>query len=94
MTTKLISSVLLTGLLASVGEHYPLVTVSCERTEPDVCYVGRVTEVQDHHFTLHELSTEAEWLDERRYRAADVSRLDFDGGYERALALVAGLLRE
>jgi hypothetical protein len=78
------------ALIRSAARHFPLVTIHLEITDPDVCYIGRPVEVTASSLQLLEVSPDAEWDDEpTRYRTRDVTRVDFGGSYEDALALVA-----
>lgn len=66
-----------------------LVSVFTERDIPDVCYIGRVSRFEDDSFTLDTITTGARWEDEQTLRYDAVTRIDFGGKYEQALALVA-----
>src|ERR1044072_2330334 len=76
-------------LLASVDKHYPLFTIHRERVHDDVCFIGRLAGMTPKTFTLFEIDDCAEWDGPHRYRFEDVTKVDFGGGYEEALALVA-----
>lgn len=84
-----ISVASLPELLASVNEHYPLFTIHRERVNDEVCNIGRLAAVTPKTFTLFEIDDCAEWDGPHRYRFEDVTKVDFGGGYEEALALVA-----
>lgn len=84
-----ISVASLPELLTSVAKHYPLITLHPERKKPDVCYIGPLISTTDRTFTIADLDCNAEWTGPRRMRFSDVTRIDFDGGYERALAVTA-----
>jgi hypothetical protein len=79
----------LPDLLTSVDKQYPLTTIHRELLNDQVCNIGRLTGITEKTFTLYELDASAEWFGSRRYRFADVTRVDFGGGYEEALAMVA-----
>lgn len=69
----------------------PMVAVHVEFYRPDICWEGRILNVDDKEVHLLEVSTEGVWLRKPRViDTEDVTRLDFGGDYERALALVAG----
>lgn len=79
----------LPDLLTSVDKYYPLTTLYRELINPDACIIGRVLDMAPKTFTLFEVDDCAEWIGPRRYRFADITRIDFGGGYEEALSLVA-----
>ena len=78
-------------LLVSVEQRYPLVTIHRERITPDECEIGRLKLASDGGYALRWITPEATWEhDYRTYRYSDITRVGFDGEYERTLALVAG----
>jgi hypothetical protein len=76
-------------LLASANERFPLITIHREIMNPETCFIGRVQKQTDKTVTLEEISPAAKWERTRRYNFKDITRIDFGGGYEEALALVA-----
>jgi len=80
----------LPSLLASIDRGYPLVTIHREWREPDVFVVGRVAQLGEDSFILRHVTAAGRWGDSGGYRYDDVTRVDFGGDYEDALALVAG----
>lgn len=84
-----ISVASLPDLLTSIDKHYPLTTIHREEISDEICFIGRLAGMTLKTFTLYELDDCAEWLGPHRYRFADITRVDFGGGYEEALALVA-----
>ena len=76
-------------LLTSIDRLYPLFTIHRELIDNDICFVGRLAGMTPKTFTLYEVDDCAEWLGPRRYKFSDITKLDFGGGYEEALALVA-----
>jgi hypothetical protein len=79
------------SILASIGEHYSLVVVHCETVDQDGCFIGEIDSICGKTFQLREIDREAKWAGVKRIRLDDVTRIEFDGGYETALAQVAGL---
>ena len=78
-------------LLLSANRSYPLVTIHREKVDPDVCYIGRVVQVEDGHVSLLEINPDATWETQpKQYRLRDITRVDFGGAYEDALHLVGG----
>jgi hypothetical protein len=76
-------------LLASISKRYPLITIHPERTRPGTCYIGPILSMTEATFTIDNLDCNAEWTGPRRLKFSDVTRIDFGGGYEEALALTA-----
>jgi hypothetical protein len=79
----------LPDLLKSVAKHYPLIVIHPERKKPDVCYIGPLISMTERTCTIEDLDCNAEWTGPRRIRLEDVTRVEFDGGYENALAATA-----
>ena len=84
-----ISLTSLPDLLESIGRSYPLITIHPEKVKPDVCYIGPLLSIAKATFTIDDLDCNAEWSGPRRLRFSDVTRVDFGGGYEEALAATA-----
>lgn len=84
-----ISVTSLSELLKSVAEHYPLITLHLERTKPDACFIGPLVSMTERTFTIEDLNSCGEWSGPRRMKFSDVTRVDFGGGYEAALAVTA-----
>lgn len=77
--------------LSQAAKSFPLVTIHHENDDPDVCWVGAVREVSDTEVLLLEIDPDAKWNRRpRRHKLATITRVDFGGGYERALYLVGG----
>ena len=64
-------------------------TLHVEKTKPDVCYIGPVVSVTEKMVVIEDLDCNAEWSGLRRMRLADITKIDFGGGYEEALAKTA-----
>jgi hypothetical protein len=78
-------------LLVSAGEAFPLVTVHLEKTDPDVCWIGKILEVADGKVSLREIGPDAVWEPiPAAYLTQEITRVDFGGDYEAALFLVGG----
>lgn len=79
-------------LIRSVAAAWPLVTFFAERDDPDLCYIGRPVAWSGKSADWLHITSQAEWdvdaIDRRHLR--DVTRVDFGGLYEDALAAVAG----
>lgn len=76
-------------ILSSINQHFPLMTLHRESNDPDACYVGSVESVCDKTVLLNEMDPDAKWNGTKRIHLDEITRIDFDGGYETALALVA-----
>jgi hypothetical protein len=76
-------------VLRSATKHFRIVSVHLEYTDPDVCYIG-AARVGRKHLHLHEITPNARWRRKpASFHLANISRIDFDGQYERALLAVA-----
>jgi hypothetical protein len=73
----------------TAGKKFPLLVLNREAMQHDVIVVGRYVDSTPQTVTLVAISPTAEWLKKTRLRIADVTRLDFSGGYEDALWRVA-----
>jgi len=76
-------------LLASISKRYPLITIHPEKIKPEVCYIGPLLSMTETTFTIDDLDCNAGWSGPRRIKFGDVTRVDFGGGYEGALAATA-----
>ena len=76
-------------LITSIARGYPLFTCHPERTKPYVCYIGSLISATAATFTINDLDCDAEWTGPRRLRFRDITRVEFGGGYEEALAATA-----
>jgi len=78
-------------LLRSIDERFPLLVLHREALHPDECEIGRLRALFEKDYLLHWINPDATWeVDNRRFRYADVTRVDFAGRYEATLALVSG----
>ncbi|KQS66545.1 hypothetical protein [Modestobacter sp. Leaf380] len=77
--------------LKSASAITGMVSVFDEFARPDVCWIGAVTSLDDSKLHLREVNTRGGWASKpHTFDPADVTRIDFGGGYEEALRLVAG----
>jgi hypothetical protein len=80
-------------LLSSANAKFPLITIHCEEQDPELCYIGRVTAISRTSVELNEVTPNATWENGlSTYPLAQITRVDFGGPYEEALALIAGPL--
>jgi hypothetical protein len=79
----------LTALLRTVSAAFPLVTIHREFVNQNECDIGRVEEVSPTTLVLRGIGPDARWHETpTTIDLADVTRVDFGGGYEAALDLV------
>ena len=77
-------------LIKSVSSDYPLIVLHREIVDPDVCHIGAFESIDDTEVGIIEINPDATWdEDEMPYKLTEITRIDFAGGYESALALVA-----
>ena len=78
-------------LLESGSKAFPLITIHTERRDPDVCHIGRVTDIDKTYLSFLEIRPGAVWETQMtRYKLRDITRVSFGGGYEDALFIVGG----
>lgn len=78
-------------ILLSASRSSPLVTVHCEKIDPDVCHIGRVVGIARGRVALLKINPAAIWdIAPTEYRLAEITRVSFGGDYEEALSLVGG----
>ena len=79
------------GAMAATATAAPLVSVFDEFDRPGVCSIGSIVSVDEAKLRLLTVDSRGAWARKpRTFRPADVTRIDIGGGYEDALALVAG----
>ena len=78
-------------ILKSAGKQFPLVAIHQEKVDPEVCFIGRVSDVKNGKIALLEIGTDAKWdKTPTLYKLNTITRVSFGGDYEEALALVGG----
>jgi hypothetical protein len=75
--------------IADVARIYPLIHLERETRYPDECWIGFPLEVTGRQLVINRIDANGEWTGPYRMRLGDITRLDFGGGYERALAMTA-----
>ena len=78
-------------IIQSIDQNYPLMAIHREHVDPDSCWIGSIGSATDKTVTLNEMDPHAKWNGTKRIKLEDITRIDFGGGYETALALVAKL---
>lgn len=76
-------------LLITGDQNFPMITIHREKMSTETCYIGKIAKLTDKTLMLDEIDTSAKWSRMRRYRLADITRVDIGGLYEEALLLVA-----
>ncbi|MFS8069005.1 MAG: hypothetical protein ACMG6S_21805 [Byssovorax sp.] len=80
-------------LLRSIDERFPLLVIHREAIYLDECEVGRIRALFKKQYLLHWINPNATWeVDNRYFRYADVTRVEFAGRYLGTLALVSGAM--
>ena len=66
-------------------------TIHTEKGDPDICWIGRILNVNRGCVSLLEINPDATW-DKRptKHRLNEITRVNFGGDYEDALHLVGG----
>ncbi len=78
-------------ILETAGRLFPMVTVHAEADRPRVCHIGAVVRLDGGLAWMRDIGPDAVWENELTARRLDdVTRIDFGGAYETALALVGG----
>jgi hypothetical protein len=78
-------------LVESAAGTYPLVTIHIEREDPGVCFIGAPVKFSRRRLHLLEVTAKAKWrASTSKWDLTAITRVDFDGRYERALLEVAG----
>ncbi len=77
------------SLLSTAQKLFPLLTIHRETISNKICYIGRLTAITDKTFTLYDIDPDANWDRLYRRKLADLTKVDFGGGYEDALWRVA-----
>lgn len=78
-------------LIRSLSTQFPLLSLFTEDIRPTVCFIGSVTTVTDRFVDMVDITTQGDWeTNLTRRKLPDITRVDVGGGYERALADVAG----
>jgi hypothetical protein len=75
--------------ISSVSKQFPIIHVQCDIAYPDECQIGVPLEVTRKSLVLDTLSFYSEWTEPYGIKIDQITRVDFGGGYERALAATA-----
>jgi hypothetical protein len=77
--------------METAARRFPLVTVHEENKNSEVCWIGRPVGFERASVELQEVTPAGRWSPRtRRYQLRSITKIDFGGGYEAALAAAAG----
>ena len=77
-------------LLRTAKHQGPMVSVFREFERPNVCWIGSVRKIEGDTVSLLEVNVAGGWARKPRlFDLDDITRIEFGGGYEEALGLVA-----
>lgn len=71
--------------LPLLQQHFPLLTIRIEEIRDDACWIGTIAKMTPRCLYLDLIGTEGEWEGQRRFRYADITRIDVGARYEEAL---------
>lgn len=79
-------------VIQAAGAQAPVIGVHVDsEDESEVCYIGRLIDVEEDGFNMQELSPDAEWMREPSFFAWDeVSTVSLEDSYAQSLLAVAG----
>ncbi|MFC5742244.1 hypothetical protein [Dyella tabacisoli] len=80
-------------VVQAAGLQAPVIGVHVDsEEEAEVCYIGRLINVEEEGFNMQEISPDAEWLREASFFSWDeVSTISIEDGYAQSLLAVAGV---
>lgn len=76
-------------ILRTVNENFPLLRIEREKLDNKSCYIGKLDKLKKKTFTLMEIDSSAEWDKSYTYKYKDLTKVAFDGEYEKTLIFVA-----
>jgi hypothetical protein len=78
-------------LILSAARSFALVTLHKELIKPEVCYIGQPISVEGGLVWMLGINPDATWeVEPLAHKLGDITRVNFAGDYEEALALVGG----
>ncbi len=78
-------------IMATAGALFPIVTIHEETGGPGVCHIGAFVSLEGGVVWMRDIGPDAVWdAQPTARRLDDLTRIDFGGAYETALALVGG----
>jgi hypothetical protein len=80
------------AIASSAAKSFPLITLHMEERDPSTCYIGIPARASVSAIALREIDPEAIWHNEvTTWSVDEITRVEFDGRYERALVAVGSL---
>jgi hypothetical protein len=76
-------------LIEDAARHFPLLTFHRERKFPNELWIGVPLTASSSLVTYDDIDPKAKWTGSYSLKTREITRIDFDAGYERALALTA-----
>jgi hypothetical protein len=77
-------------LLETSAQYFPLITIHEEKRDSEVCWIGRPAGFPGASVEMREVSPAGRWhMRPSRYQLRSITKIDFGGAYEDALARVA-----
>jgi hypothetical protein len=77
----------------AISESYGVIVARRERASRSECEIGQIAQLRARTYQLRWLTPTAEFeADERWFRLAEVTMIQFDGEYENTLAALAGVV--
>jgi hypothetical protein len=75
--------------IGGISRRFPLIHLEREIAYPRECYIGAPLETINKILVLDNLDPDAKWTGPWSFKLNEITRIDFGGGYERALAATA-----
>jgi len=72
--------------ISRISQLFPIIHTECEIADPGFCQIGVPLEITKKLLRLDTLSFNSEWDGPAKIKLDQITRIDFGGGYERALA--------
>ena len=80
-------------VMVSASKGFPLVAIEKELVANDKKWIGRLARLTKKTVVIRGLNPNAVWIKESKFSLSEITRVEFGGGYEAALALSARTLR-
>jgi hypothetical protein len=90
-TPEAVSLDTIQGVLSSLADGYPLLTIHVERLDPEVCYIGKFVKASNRSLHLLEIRTSATWdKTPTKWPLKEITRIEVGGRYPEALHAIGG----
>jgi hypothetical protein len=78
-------------VMETAARRFPLITIHEEKKNSEVCWIGQPVGFHGARVEMHEVSPAGRWATvASRFSIRSITKIDFGGGYEEALAAAAG----